>query len=151
MRQAITHELNVNSTAARIPSRRLPNDMEFYQLVRYAHSRTDITPLNRSMTTLLGISTGTEVIETKQIGVISGDEVHGLIVSIKSNTDDVILVNRGKYEMNVFLTDSTCRLRTAATLNRSTGQPKLISTELAHPGFDNELRIWKVIAGTSSV
>jgi hypothetical protein len=103
------------------------------------------------MTILLGLSTGTEVIETKQIGVINGDEVHGLIVSIKPNTDDVILVNRGKYEMNVFLTDSTRQLRSAATLNRSTGQPKLISNELANFGFHHELRIWTVIAETSKI
>lgn len=118
----------------------------FKALIKVALNRVEGTPLNKAMTVLLGVSTGDEVIFSRQIGVTVGKDLHGLIVSIKPDTDDVILVNRTSELMYIYLTDSCRHLRAAATLQRDSDQPILVSNELAIVGYSRELYMWTVLA-----
>jgi hypothetical protein len=121
-------------------------DALFKALIKLTLNRIEETPLNKTMTVLLGLSTGDEVILSRQIGVSVGKDLHGLIVSNKPNTDDVILVNRTSELMYIYLTDSCRHLRAAATLQRYSDQPNLISNEDAALGYGRELNMWAVLA-----
>ena len=118
----------------------------FKALIKLALNRLENTPLNKTMTGLLGLSTGEDVVFSRQIGVTVGKDLHGLIVSINPNTDDVILVNRTSELMYIYLTDSCGHLRSAATLQRDSDQPIIISNELAAAGYGREVYMWTVLA-----
>ena len=122
------------------------SDVSFKALIKLALSKAEKTPLSKTMTILLGISEGDEVILTKQIGVSVGEDLHGLIVSIKPSTDDIILVNRTSTMMDIYLTGSCRHLRSAATLQRDKDRPYLVSYEHAAVGYARELKIWATLA-----
>lgn len=121
------------------------SDVVFKALIKTALSRDDITPLNLTITRLLGLSSDDDVIFTKQIGVGAGEDLHGLIVSIKPNTDDIILVNRTCTTMEIYLADSRRQLRAAALLKRDGVQPNLVSNEHAAAGYARELNFWAMV------
>lgn len=121
-------------------------DSLFKALIHLTLNRVENTPLNKTMTGLLGLSTGEEIIFTRQIGVRVGNDLHGLIVSINPDTDDVILVNRTNESMYIYLTDSCRHLRSAATLQRDSDQPIIVSNEHAAEGYGREVYMWAVLA-----
>lgn len=122
------------------------SDSVFCSLIMLALRRDEKSPLSRTMTRLLGLSRDDEVILTKQIGILDGEDLHSLIVSIKPDTDDVILVTKTSSMMDIYLTDSCCRLRAAATLQRDCDQPELITNKDAVVAFACELESWKILA-----
>lgn len=136
---------SVNNVDSSIAADASVGDGLFKALIKVALNRVENTPLNKAMTVLLGLSTSDEVIFSRQIGVSVGKDLHGLIVSIKPNTDDVILVNRTSKLMYVYLTDSCRNLRAAATLERDCDQPNLVSNEDALIGYGRELYMWTLL------
>lgn len=121
------------------------SDLVFKALIKTAVSRDEQTPLNLTITRLLGLSTDDEVIFTKQIGVCAGEDLHGLIVSIKPHKDDIILINRTSTMMEIYLADSRRQLRAAALLKRDSVQPNLVSIEHAAAGYARELNFWAMV------
>ena len=121
------------------------SDAVFRALIRAALKGAAATPLNRKVTNLLGLSTDVDTVVTKQIGVSVDEGLHGLLVSIKPNTDDIILVNQNSTVMDIYLTDTRRQLRAAATLHREGDQPSIVGNEQAAPGYVRELGIWAMI------
>lgn len=121
----------------------------FMRLREYTLTNSEQSTIGPNAAKLLGLEVTGSHISTKNVSSLLPDGECYFVVSLKPNTDDIVLIEiRESAPLIMYLTNSRAELR--AVLVNNPGHPYLIANEQAAAGFQVLLDFWVEAAKTLS-
>lgn len=119
----------------------------FIRLREYTLTNSEQSTIGPNAAKLLGLEVIDSRIPTKNVSSLLPDGECYFVVSLKPNTDDIVLIEiREGSPLIMYLTNSRAELR--AVLVNNPGRPYLIANEQAAAGFQVLLEFWVEAAKT---
>ncbi len=129
-----------------------PLDLElsgdaFMRLREYTLTNSEQSTIGPNAARLLGLEVTASSIPTKNVSSVLPDGECYFVVSLKPNTDDIVLIEiRESAPLIMYLTNSKAELR--VVLVNNPGRPYLIANDQAAAGFQALLEFWVEAAKT---